>query len=286
MTEQQTDNLQSSPDVVDQAVTGTDESINDPGDFFAQLDRQVNGAFIDSTPDTQETLPQTSPVTEAKSSNSTGDADKLKKRYADSSREAIRLNSRLKELEPYAPLLDKMREDPNLISTVKNYLNGEGKQSVKDRLGVSEDFVFDSDEAISDPESESARVFNTLVDDKVKNVVGNAMAKKQTHDAQNQKIEEFRKKHDMDDEQFKEFMKFATSRSLDFDDIYYLMNRGKRDNQIATETRKEVAEQMANVRQKPQSLASAGAQSTETVSDTDQIFDSMLKEGLANMWNQ
>ena len=63
-----------------------------------------------------------------------------------------------------------MREDPNLISTVRNYIEGEDK-GIKGRLGMGEDFVFDPDEAISDPSSDSAKVFDSVVNQKVSSIV-------------------------------------------------------------------------------------------------------------------
>ena len=286
----QTDNLQVSPGDVESAVTGpSDSSVNDAGDFFSALDSQVNGLIADNSPS------RTSTVTskDLKNQNATANVNEpvdeletLQKRYSDSSREAKRLNTRVRELEEYAPLLDRMREDPQLISTVRNYIEGTGKQGIKEQLGVSEDFVFDPDEAFSDPKSESAKVFDSVVNQKVKKVV-DATNNKQT---QKQKlandVSEFRQKHEMSDENFEEFMEFASSRPLSYDDIYFLMNRDSRDQNIATETRKEIATQMANVRQSPKSLASSGATSKNQNESNveDAIFDTMLKEGLDNLF--
>lgn len=283
----QTDNLQdSSPDVTE-AVTGKEESsVNDPGEFFAELDKSVNGLVTDNEPipstPQQTTSEEPSPVAEVSNPD---ELEVLKKRYADSSREAKRLNTRLKDLEAYAPLLDRMREDPNLISTVRNYIEGGSNQGVKERLGMGEDFVFDPDEAISDPKSDSAKVFDSVVNQKVNAIVNGKLGQQQQQQKLQQEASEFKSRHQMDDAQFEEFMRFASSRPLNYDDIYYLMNRENRDSNIASETRKEVANQMASVRQKPQSLAGAGATtSQEETKVEDAIFDSMLKEGLDNMF--
>jgi len=281
---QQTDNLQlSSPDV-EKAVTGTDASVNDPGSFFADLDKSVNGAFVEDVVQTQTTSEPPSP--DAKESVSNPDeVERLEKRYADSSREAKRLNDRNKELEQYAPLLDRMREDPQLIQTVRNYIEGDGKTGIKEQLGVSEDFVFDSDEAFSDPNSESAKVFDSVVDKKVQKIVGGVLQKKQSNEDQISKMKQFRAKHEMSDEDFKDFIEFAGSRALSYDDIFYLMNRESRDSTIASETRKEVAQQMTNVRKRPQSLAASGANSGDNEATVeDQIFDTLVKEGLETLW--
>jgi hypothetical protein len=279
----QSDNLQSSPDV-EEAVTGTQGSgLNDPGEFFADLDRAANGMISDAPPPQQTTSKQTSPVAEATEG---GELETLQKRYSDSSREAKRLNTRNKELEQYAPLLDRMREDPNLISTVRDYIDGTKQQGIKDRLGVSEDFVFDPDEAFSDPKSESAKVFDSIVNEKVSKIVNGKLQQQENGQKMLQDQQSFKDKHGMSDESFTQFMEFAKSRPLNYDDIYYLMNRQSRDENIATTTRKEVATQMQNVRQKPQSLAGTGAPATAEETVEDAIFDTMLKEGLENLWNQ
>jgi len=287
---EQTDNLQSSPDVQD-VVTGNNEdlTLNDPGEFFSQLDQSVNGIVTDSgRPSSPQQITskdlnsnQENPVAEVSNPD---ELKVLEKRYADSSREAKRLNNRLKELETYAPLLDKMREDPNLISTVRNYIESPEK-GIKESLGMGEDFVFDPDEAISDPSSDSAKVFDSVVNQKVSKIVnGKMQQQEQQRQVQNQS-EMFKQKHNMSDEDFSKFMNFANSRPLNYDDIYFLMNRENRDSNIASETRKEIANQMQNVRQKPQSLAGKGATSpTSEDKVEDAIFDSMLKECLDNMF--
>ena len=287
----QSDNLQVSPEDVEAAVTGkSNEGVNDAGEFFSALDNSVNG-LVNDRPSSETTVTSKNinrePVAEQQPVAQTeSELDTLKKRYSDSSREAKRLNTRVRELEEYAPLLDRMRQDPNLVSTVRNYIEGQGTQGIKEKLGVSEDFVFDPDEAFSDPKSESAKVFDNVVNNKVNAIVSGQLNKQ----AQKQKISDdmkaFRDKHQMGDEDYKKFIEFATSRPLSYDDIYFLMNRDSRDQNIANETRKEIANQMQNVRQKPNSVAGVGAtsQNQNESSVEDAIFDSMLKEGLDNLF--
>ena len=106
---------------------GSEDSI-DSGDFFAELDSSVNGGIIDSEY-SQSTSQDLSDNTQASPSGvqQQSDSDALQKRYSDSSREAKRLNGKLNELEPYMPILDAMREDPNLIQHVRNYFEGGGQ---------------------------------------------------------------------------------------------------------------------------------------------------------------
>ena len=135
-------------------------------DFFSQLDKQVMGDVI-SQPIEEAQEQQITPVRDPEVEQQSAEkADNLEKRYSDSSREAKRLNSQLQEIEPYMPLLNAMKEDPNLINHVRDYFQGGGSapESVKERLGLDEDFVFDYDEALSDPKSSSAKLFNATVD--------------------------------------------------------------------------------------------------------------------------
>ena len=288
MPEQEAANLQNSPVSVEDAITGKPGGeIDDPGDFFAALDDQVNGAFNESPPPPQEQrTPETGPVAEkTPDAEPASELERLEKRYSDSSREAKRLNTRLQELEPYTPLLDRMREDPNLISTVRDHINGENQpKGMKERLGLSEDFVFDSDEAFNNPDSDSAKVFNSVVNDRVQGIVGD-YAKKQDVKTNRTHLEnDFRQKHELNDEQWQDFVEYANSRQLSFDDILYLKNRENRDQQVANETRKQVADQMKNVRQKPQSLAASGEQVAEEGDMNDAVFDSILKVGMDDIF--
>ena len=81
----------------------------------------------------------------------------------------------------------------------------------------------------------------------------------------------------MSDDNWQDFVKFANSRSLSLDDIYYLMNRQSRDKNVAQSTRQDMAEQMKRVRQKPQSASSiGGAVRNEQPSQEDQVFNAIL----------
>jgi len=131
------------------------------GDFFESLDSNVNGGIIDSeySQSTSQDLGDNTPA--SPSGVQEQDSDVLQKRYSDSSREAKRLSGKLNELEPYMPILDAMREDPNLIQHVRNYFEGGGQapESMAQNMDLPEDFQFDPDDAFTDPQSDSAKVF-------------------------------------------------------------------------------------------------------------------------------
>ena len=164
MSQEQVGNAEMAPE-----SNNTQASLDASDHFFSELDRSVNGGILDepspSTSDNNSGNTLSSP-SEVQSVVPGSDAETMKKRYSDSSREAKRLNGKLQELEPYMPILDAMRDDPNLITHVRNYFEGGGQtpQNMADKLNLSEDFVFDADDAFSTPESDSAKVLGATID--------------------------------------------------------------------------------------------------------------------------
>lgn len=58
-----------------------------------------------------------------------------------------------------------------------------------------------------------------------------------------------------------------------------MKNRDNRDTQVAGNARNEVMQQMKNVRQMPQSIASSGNVQREEQSIDDSVFDKLLAQG-------
>ena len=264
----------------EQQVAPEDNTVAE--EFFSQLDKQVMGETLEQPIETeaqeQTTSSQGNPEIEQQS---TQDVDNLEKRYSDSSREAKRLNTRLRELEPYMPLLDAMKADPNLISHVRGYFEGGGSapKSVKEQLGLDEDFMFDYDDALSDPNSESAKLFNATVDGVVQRRL-NDFARQQSEQSRKASEESnFKQKFNVSEGDYADLMDYAKSHKLTLEDVYYLKNRDNRDTQVANNTREEVIQQMKNVRQMPTSIASSGNAQREEKSVDDAVFDKLLSQG-------
>ena len=251
----------------------------DSNDFFETLDRQVNGAILDEPSQPTSEISdntQTSPNAEVQAEVS-NEVDTLQKRYGDSSREAKRLNGKLSEIEPYMPILDAMREDPNLITHVRNYFEGGGQtpQTMTEKLNLDEDFTFDADDAFSQPESDSAKVLSSTIDGIVQRRLNGALQGQKVENQKLAKETDFRSRHEMNDEQWSNFTEFAKSKSLELDDIYYLMNRKNRDGKIADNVRQEVHNKMREVQQQPGTLATQGSTAVEQSPD-DSVFDAIL----------
>lgn len=273
------DNLQSNPTSAPDAVTGSGFSSED---FFASLDSQVNQLLVDPP---QQKVEKKVKETNSPPSNKGLDNElkNLEKRYADSSREAKRLNQRNLELEKAAPILDKMRQDPEVAGQIRDLVEGRVlNKSPKEALNLPEDFVFDADEAISNPNSDSGKVLSNLVDGQVQKRVSQFAQNYTDKLDKSRELKSFIQRHNMTKEQYEDFVRFANSRPLSLDDIYTLKNLSERDANIADNTRQEMKNQMENVRKQPASVASLGeASSTKGEATPDEIIFAAIKESEA-----
>ena len=265
---------------------------SDRDDFFDALESDVNSIVQDETPVTEaEVTPvrQGSNNVEAQAEGSQNpDLDNMKKRYSDSSREAQGLRAQLNELKPFIPVLDAMKKDSGLIQHVRNYFEDGGAVpgNVKEQLNLDEDFEFDTDDMVSDPESKSRQVFNTMVDGIVQKRAGEILnnEKNKAQEVQSkiqlrEQAEEFKKRHGMTDDEFRSFVRESqerfSQRGLNFDDMYLLTNQNKVNQNVANATKKDMLNQMKNVRDIPVSQGSknnAGAPNNPT----DSVFETLL----------
>jgi len=281
MASKQVGNVNNTPESKNAHSSAADAVMDGVGDdFFQALDESVNGGIIES--DTSQSTSDQSDNTLSSQSEvvdevSAPDVEALKKRYSDSSREAKKLNGQLREIEPYMPILDAMRDDPNLISHVRNYFEGGGQtpQNMADKLNLPEDFVFDADDAFATPDSDSAKVLGATIDGIVHRRLNTALSGQKVENQRLASETQFRQKFKMDDNQWDTFVNFAKSKSLELDDIYYLMNRENRDEQIADNARQELHQKMREVQQTPGSLATTGGAQVEESPD-DRVFDAIL----------
>lgn len=256
-----------------------------PDDFFSALDQSVNGGILESENDTlkQTTLLEEGENNPSNKTMSPGSeaqqetVESLKKRYADSSKEGKRLNQRLKELEPYVPILDEMRKDSNLIQHVQDYFEGGGQapKSMKTELKLDEDFVFDADEALTDNSSDSARLFSATVDGIVNQKIGKMLNKERAESDRVSKEQQFKDKNKMDAKEWDGFIEYAKSHNLTLEDILYLRNRKTREDNIAKSVTDDISNQIKKSQSTPSSLASTGSTSID-VSPDDDLFDAIL----------
>jgi hypothetical protein len=259
-------------------------------DFFEALDKSVNGGILDDTTEVTHQVAsdpeQVTHSTESGGSNTwDNDDNPYKKRYSDSSREAVKLKDELKDLEPFVPVLEAMKNDSGLVDHVRDYLvnGGEPTKTIQDKLNLDENFMFDASEAVSDPDSDSAKVMNAHVDGIVQQRVGQMLqgerqnAQAMQAKAQRSKQEnEFREKMDMSQDDFDGMMADAKGRKMTIDDIYYLVNRDKAAKNTANATKQDMLNQMKNVRNMPTSASGVNSPGKVVKSADDSVFDNIL----------
>jgi hypothetical protein len=262
--------------------------------FFDALEDQVNGGIVDPNEATRSDVgtemayePEESQEQSVSGSNNmeqSVNSPDWEKRYKDSSREAVKLKEQMNELTPFVPVLEAMKNDSGLVQHVREYLvnGGQPAKSIQEQLNLSEDFVFDATEAMSNPDSDSAKLMNAHVDGLVQKRVGNMLeSEKQNAQAMQAQIakkkeeEEFRAKHNMTDEEYAQFVDKAKNHILTLEDVNYLVNRDKAAANTANATRADMLNQMKNVRNMPASASGANSQGQKNNPDDD-IFEGLL----------
>ena len=268
--------------------------------FFNQLENEVNGGIIDDTEVTQSQPSGSEQVTHTKQDDGSNnveqstDSTDWKKRYEDSSREAVRLSDQYKSVEPFVPVLEAMKNDSGLVDHVRDYLVNGGKpaKSIQEELKLSEDFVFDQQEAMTDPDSDSAKLMNAHVDTMVQQRVGQMLKAEQGRAQQIQQakartVEEqaFKEKHNMSETDFETFKAKAQKHIMSLDDVNYLLNRDTNNTNVANSTKKDMLNQMKNVRNMPTSASGANSQDPGK-SEDDQVFDALkgIDDGVDNLF--
>ena len=256
--------------------------------FFNDLEQQVNGGIIDETAEvTQQEISGSEQVTHNTQSvgsenvePQTVNGTDWKKRYEDSSREAVKLSEQYRNVEPFVPVLEAMKNDSGLVDHVRDYLKNGGKpaQSVQEQLGLDEDFVFDAND-ITDPDSDSAKVMNAHVDSMVQQRVGQMLnvekqraQKIQQSQARVAEERAFMQKNNMSEDQFNSFKEQAQQHVMTLDDVNYLLNRNQNNTNVANSTKADMLNQMKNVRNMPTSASGANSQGQQR-SESEEVFD-------------
>ena len=263
-------------------------------DFFDALETQVNGAIQDAPAEQAvEQEPVSDQVTPQVDSSSRevpqnlnweDESNPYKVRYSDSTREAQRIKAENDKLKPYESLIGVLEQDAELVDIVRGYLDKGTKPDMKQSLDLGDDFVFDMDEAISDPNSKSAEVFNTIVDKRADQKAGDRIAaerQKAQQAAQKRNMQsqtkQFVDANGMNKDEFSELSKWAQTHQLSWDDINYLKNRDKANAKIANNSKQQVLDQMKNVQSMPATASAAGGENPGDRDHNDSIFDLIQK---------
>jgi hypothetical protein len=286
------DNLGATLDETNKPVDFTNEDLTN---FFNAIDQQVNGAIYNNElPTTLETpvqdLGETQEVDQKSESKPDPvraevaelrkELDEVKTRYSDSSREGKKLyeeNREMSEYRDYIPILKKMREDPGLINHVRNYLDGNvTPRSVTEELNLPEEFVFDGDEAIKNPNSDSARVLQSMISKGIEQKLRQHTDATNREKSQEDAMRSFRSEVQMSDGEFEEFVGWARQTPLTLRDIYYLKNRDVREREIAKNAINEREKQLQKMQGTPRSVTALGSHA-EPIDEDRIIFNAIKK---------
>ena len=281
-----------SEQVVEEVMDTMVEDSN--ADFFDALETQVNGAIQDAPAEqaaVQEPVSdQVTPEVDSSSRevpqnpNWEDESNPYKVRYSDSTREAQRMKAENDKLKPYESLIGVLEQDAELVDIVRGYLDKGTKPDMKQSLDLGDDFVFDMDEAISDPNSKSAQVFNTIVDKRADQKAGDRIAaerQKAQQAAQKRNMQsqtkQFVDANGMNKDEFSELSKWAQTHQLSWDDINFLKNRDRANAKIASNSKQQVLDQMKNVQSMPATASAAGGENPGDRDHNDSIFDLIQK---------
>ena len=281
-----------SEQVVEEVMDTIVEDSN--ADFFGALETQVNGAIQDAPAEqaeVQESEPeQVTPEVDTSSRevpqnpNWEDESNPYKVRYSDSTREAQRIKAENDKLKPYESLINVLEQDAELVDVVRGYLDKGTKPDMKQSLNLGDDFVFDMDEAISDPSSQSAHVLNTMVDQRANKRIGETIAterQKAKQSAQKRNLQsqtkQFVDANKMSKDEFSDLSKWAQTHQLSWDDIYLLKNRDKANAKIANNSKQEGLDQMKTVKSVPATASSAGGENPGDRDHNYSIFDLIQK---------
>ena len=122
------DNKNSNPEA--EGMFNPEDGSGSGSDFFDQLEESVNSGIVDATEKTQtEVTPpiQSGPEQVTHTSQTEGPKEvDWEKRYKDSSRQAQKMYGQLKNLKPFVPVLEAMKNDSGLVQHVRDYLENGG----------------------------------------------------------------------------------------------------------------------------------------------------------------
>ena len=282
----------SNPDVETVLEGDTVETEGSDG-FFENLEQQVNGqVYDDEAPSQPEQVTQQqadTAVTGNEEVDWRGEAESLKQRYSDSSREAQRLKVELdgaQELTKFRPLIEHLKNDPSAVDALRSHFSGQAQPQ------FDEDFVFDAHEAVTEPNSDSAKALKQMIDIEADKRVNARLQQVQQQSAQSvakqrlvSEVDNFKQKTGMDDKQFEDMQNWAQTRELTLEDIYYLKNKGNAAQNVANNTKQEMLTQMRNVQNIPTSASNANS-APEQRSPDQAVFDVLkgMDEGAENLF--
>ncbi len=177
------------------------------------------------------------------------EAEDYKKRYGDSTAENQRLLDEMKTYAPYKPLLEKLVADGTVPKQIQDLISSKGApKTILETLKLPEDFKFVSEDAMTNPESDSAKLQYAIIGDAVERRFTQLAGKQNKSIAIDREKDNIRKEIG-DDDVYKKFMSFLGGFKPNLNDFLKLFTMNERDALVATEAGKRVLAQIQKANQ-------------------------------------
>lgn len=253
--------------------------ITDDGIMFPDYKNTSTADETDNSPKPGQSSDGDQKQTQQKLAGKFDSVEDMEKAYQNLEKEYTQKSQTLGEMKPVLPIIDAMMKDENLVSHVENYFNESGESdNARNDLGLDDDFYFDSDEAMNNPESDSAKALQQMVQKTVAQTVDKKTSESQAKLQRQQEEEAFMKEHGMSRAELDKMMEKASDHRLSLNDIHYLVNKEK----IAAENERTGQSKVMNQMRKGQELGSSkanqGSQAAEQPKTPEDVMMNWLSE--------
>ena len=263
--------------------------LSESQDFFNSLDNELGTVEHPEQPTpvpeqvtSQEAIPDA--AGQQGNENVQANDTNWQKRYNDSSKEARRLKAENDELKPFKSVINFLKEDSGAVDVLQSYLKngGEVPQTLQEELKLDEDFMFDMDDATKDPESDSGKLLNRMVEKKAQAIVNNTLQQErqkayqvQESRAKAQERADFMQRMNYTEEDMQRLEDQVKSRRMTYDDLHLLVNRDQINHNVRQNTQQDMMNQMSAVRNIPTSIGGAN-NAGQGMSSEEQMFNNMF----------
>lgn len=197
----------------------------------------------------------------------------LAQAYQNLERQHTMSRQELAKLEKAKPLIDAITEDENLYQLIDDYFQSPDSDRQKRAMGLPEDFQMDMNEAISDPNSDSARVLSKIVESQASKIVEQREAAARTKQMLSRQAEELKSTYGLTDEEINDLVRDAQNIPLTLHDVYILRNK---DNILGAAKTKGAQDLMA-AQKKAKGITPSGARAGTSAQRGKAFIDELLE---------
>ncbi len=215
-----------------------------------------------------------------KASDNKGGETDWEQRYKDSSREAVRLDSELKKVMPYQPVLEMLSKDDKFKDYIMQYGKETKTETLPEKLNLPEEFDFDMNEALRDPTSESGQILAQVSQHYAQPIVNKGLeddAKKRADNIRKDELSRQREllqtKYGVDGEQFDSLIDWAGSHTMTYEDMFFLRKKDDHARRVSNDTKLGIAGQVNRMKGVPMGAVTG---ETDEVKTEDKMMDTII----------